>query len=47
MANTQVTFASIRGAGHLAPLFRPAASFTMMQAYQKGEPLPPPFYPPA
>ena len=42
----QVTFASIRGAGHLAPLYRPAAAFTMMRAFQRGEPLPPPFYPP-
>ena len=41
----QVTFASIRGAGHLAPLYRPAASFTMMRAFQMAEPLPPPFYP--
>ena len=41
----QVTFASIRGAGHLAPLYRPAAAYTMMKAYQTGEPLPPPFYP--
>jgi len=41
----QVTFASIRGAGHLAPLYRPAAAFTMMQAYQLGQPMPPSFYP--
>ena len=41
----QVTFVSIRGAGHLAPLYRPAASYTMMHAYQMGEALPPPFYP--
>ena len=44
-AGGQVTFASIRGAGHLAPLYRPAASYTLMAAFQKGEPLPPPFYP--
>lgn len=43
--NGQVTFASIRGAGHLAPLYRPAASFTMMRAFQLSEPMPPPFYP--
>jgi serine carboxypeptidase-like clade 1 len=43
--NGQVTFVSIRGAGHLAPLYRPAASFTMMSAYQKDEALPKPFYP--
>ena len=30
----QVTFVSIRGAGHLAPLYRPAASFTLMRAFQ-------------
>ena len=42
----QATFASIRGAGHLAPLYRPAASYTLMRAFQRGEPLPPPFYPP-
>lgn len=41
----QVTFASIRGAGHLAPLYRPAASYTMMRAFQRAEPMPPPFYP--
>lgn len=40
----QVTFVSIRGAGHLAPLYRPAASFTMMRAFLAAEPLPPPFY---
>lgn len=44
-AHGQVTFVSIRGAGHLAPLYRPAAAFTMMHAYQLAEPLPPPFYP--
>ena len=42
----QVTFVSVRGAGHLLPLYRPAASFTMMSAFQKDEPLPPAFYPP-
>ena len=41
----QVSFVSIRGAGHLAPLYRPAAAFTMMRAFQMGESLPPPFYP--
>ena len=44
-ADGQVSFVSVRGAGHLLPLYRPAASFTMMAAYQKGEPLPPAFYP--
>ena len=47
MFNTQVTFASIRGAGHLAPLYRPAAAYTIMEAFQAGKPLPPAFYPPA
>jgi len=44
-AGGQLSFVSIRGAGHLAPLYRPAASFTMMQAFQKGESPPPSFYP--
>ena len=43
----QVSFVSIRGAGHLAPLYRPAASYTMMKAFQSGEDLPRPFWPPA
>ena len=43
----QVRFASIRGAGHLAPLYRPAAAYTMMRAFQRDEDLPPPFYPKA
>jgi len=42
----RVSFVSIRGAGHLAPLYRPAAAYTMMRAYQANEPLPPSFYPP-
>ena len=42
----QVTFASIRGAGHLLPLYRPAAAYTMMHSFQTGTPLPPPFWPP-
>ena len=41
----QVTFASIRGAGHLAPLYRPAATYTLMHAFQTGQPLPAPFWP--
>lgn len=41
----QVTFVSIRGAGHLNPKDRPAASYTMMRAFQRGEPLPRPIYP--
>jgi len=44
-ADGQATFVSIRGAGHLAPLFRPAASYTMMAAYQRDEPMPKPFWP--
>lgn len=43
--NGQVRFASIRGAGHLAPLYRPSASYTLMDAFYKGTPLPPPIYP--
>jgi len=43
----QVSFVSIRGAGHLAPLYRPAASFTMMQSFQTGQPMPPPIYHPS
>lgn len=38
----QVSFASIRGAGHLAPYYRPAAAFTLMSAFQAGTSLPPP-----
>jgi serine carboxypeptidase-like clade 2 len=45
-AGGKVTFASIRGAGHLVPLYRPVAAFTIMHAFQKGESLPPSFYPP-
>jgi serine carboxypeptidase-like clade 1 len=41
----QVTFVSVRGAGHLLPLYRPAASYTMMHSYQTGEALPPTFWP--
>lgn len=41
----QVSFASIRGAGHLSPLYRPAAAFTLMKAYQNGVSVPPSFYP--
>ena len=29
----------------LAPLYRPAASYTMMHAYQQGKPMPPAFWP--
>ena len=38
----QASFVSIRGAGHLAPTYRPSASFTMMSAFISGQPLPPP-----
>ena len=41
-AGGQVQFVSIRGAGHLAPTYRPAASYTMMAAFQAATPLPPP-----
>jgi cathepsin A (carboxypeptidase C) len=44
-ADGRISFASVRGAGHLAPLYRPAATFTLMQAFQKGESPPPAFYP--
>jgi len=43
--NGQVRFASIRGAGHLAPLYRPSASYTLMDAFYKGTSLPPSIYP--
>ncbi len=43
----QVSFVSIRGAGHLVPLYRPAASYTMMSAFQSGGAMPGPFWPPA
>ena len=43
----QVSFVSIRGAGHMAPLYRPAASYTMIKAFLEGTDLPPPFWPPA
>jgi len=42
----QVQFVSIRGAGHLMPTFRPAASATMMGAFQHGKKLPAGFGPP-
>lgn len=38
----RVMFASIRGAGHLAPYYRPAAAFTLMRAFQAGTSLPAP-----
>ena len=34
-------FASIRGAGHLAPLDRPAAAYTLISAFTARAPLPP------
>lgn len=44
--NDQVRFVSIRGAGHLAPLYRPSAAFTMMKAFVRNESLPSPIYNP-
>ena len=44
-AGGQVTFASIRGAGHLAPLYRPAAAYTLFRSFQTEATLPPSFYP--
>ena len=44
-AHGQVSFVSVRGAGHLLPLYRPAASYTMMAAFQADKDLPPSFYP--
>jgi len=41
----QVSFVSIRGGGHLLPYYRPAASFTMMKAYQEATSLPGSLYP--
>eukprot|EP00449_Zooxanthella_nutricula_P007453 CAMPEP_0198519594 /NCGR_PEP_ID=MMETSP1462-20131121/19810_1 /TAXON_ID=1333877 /ORGANISM="Brandtodinium nutriculum, Strain RCC3387" /LENGTH=589 /DNA_ID=CAMNT_0044249209 /DNA_START=52 /DNA_END=1821 /DNA_ORIENTATION=- len=41
----QATFASIRGAGHLVPSYRPAAAFTLFQAFQNGTS--PPTLPPS
>jgi hypothetical protein len=38
----QVSFASIRGTGHLASYYRPAAAFTLMSAFQAETSLPPP-----
>merc|ERR1712083_726553 len=40
-ANGQVQFVSIRGAGHMSPLYRPAAAFTMMTAWLANQSLPP------
>jgi len=40
-ANGQVQFVSIRGAGHMSPLYRPAAAFTMMASWLANESLPP------
>eukprot|EP00931_Biecheleriopsis_adriatica_P052178 TRINITY_DN30329_c0_g1_i1.p1 TRINITY_DN30329_c0_g1~~TRINITY_DN30329_c0_g1_i1.p1 ORF type:complete len:587 (-),score=97.24 TRINITY_DN30329_c0_g1_i1:134-1858(-) len=45
-AGGQVQFASIRGAGHLAPLYRPAAALTVMSAWLGETPLPPGLRPP-
>jgi len=41
-AGGQVQFVSIKGAGHLAPHYRPSASYAMMSAFQAGTSLPPP-----
>ena len=40
-AHGQATFASIRGAGHLAPTYRPSAAFTVMEAFITNKSLPP------
>lgn len=40
-ADGKATFVSVRGAGHLLPTYRPSASFTMMDAFINGKPLPP------
>ena len=44
-AGGNVSFASVRGAGHLLPLYRPAASYTLMKAFLEGKSPPPAFYP--
>ena len=40
-ADGQATFVSIKGAGHLAPTYRPSAAYTMMEAFIGNKPLPP------
>ncbi|XP_065855294.1 serine carboxypeptidase-like 25 [Euphorbia lathyris] len=35
-----LTFATVRGAGHEVPLFKPRAALTMFKSFLKGEPLP-------
>ena len=37
---TQLSFASIRGGSHLAPLTQPARSFLLFKAFLAGKPLP-------
>ena len=44
-AGGNISFASVRGAGHLLPLYRPAASYTLMKAFLEGKSPPPAFYP--
>jgi len=44
--DNQFRFASLRGAGHLAPLYRPSASYTLMKAFVNDESLPSPIYSP-
>jgi len=45
-AGGQAQFVSVRGAGHMTPLYRPAAALTMMSAWLSGKPLPPGLSPP-
>jgi hypothetical protein len=45
-AGGQVQFVSIRGAGHMSPLYRPAAALTMMKSWLDQTPLPPGLKPP-
>ena len=40
--NTQLTFASIRGASHIAPRTQPERSLVLFKAFLAGQPLPPP-----
>jgi len=45
-ADGNVSFVSIRGAGHLVPTYRPAAAYAIMEAFLKGDSLPPGLPPP-
>lgn len=35
-----VTFATVRGAGHEVPLFKPRAALQLLMSFLKGQPLP-------